>query len=100
MLTDQQVSDGLAFARMKEHHPKAWAALERLIARMRTDAAERFADSDSLDKAWLKGARETLAQVLPAMEQLAEDAQAEVVESQNPEVQAGEMRGSDDLAIG
>ena len=103
-LTDEQVQDGLAFARLKQDE-KAWPAIERLVRRLHDDAIARWADDKSGDygKKWLKGSREMAAAIIPAIEGLAQDAIKSVESEKEAQViartTAEDGMGSGDLAI-
>ena len=103
-LTEEQVQDGLAFARLKQDE-QAWPALERLARKLHDDAIARWADDKSGEygKKWLKGAREMASAIIPAIEQAARDSVENVESEKEAQViartTAEDGMGSGDLAI-
>jgi hypothetical protein len=103
MLTDEQIQDGLAFARLVADD-RTWPALQRLVARFNDSAIAKWEqdDKDQFTKKWLRGYRECAGDVLPAVVQLAQDAQAAVQAAKDlerVEKFAEDGMGSGDLAI-
>lgn len=71
-LPDEQVQDGLAFARLMADE-RVWPALQRLLAKLKEDAIVQFTDErEGATKKWLKGYRQCL-----------DDLQARMVDSTN-----------------
>lgn len=103
-LTDEQVQDGLAFARLIED-TRAWPALERLVKQLHDDAIKEWESDQTgeLSKKWLRGARGMASALLPAIVQRAQDAQAQIVANREAEEvvrsRSEEGLGSGDLAI-
>lgn len=101
-LTDEQVQDGLAFARMVADD-KLWPALQRLTARLNADAIAKWeADTtDAFSKKWLRGYREAIGEFLPRVADQARDAQNHLAVAREVEkvLPVQEGLGAGDLAI-
>ena len=104
LLTDEQVQDGLAFARLRADE-KAWPALERLVRKLTEDGITAWQEDTTGErsKKWLRGWRELARGIIPAMDQLASDALTHVAAKKEAETivrtQSDEGLGSGDLAI-
>lgn len=99
-LTPEQLQDGLAFAKLMEDE-KTWPALQRLIRKLHDDCITRW-EKEDLSKKWLAGSREMAGAFIPALTQLALDAQGQIdgeKESRTAHPLPEEGLGAGDLAI-
>ena len=101
-LTPEQMRDAEALGRICED-TEAWKAMERLIARIQNDGIDRWASDDALGKKWLRGFREALSAVMPAIAQASADVKQ--VEDEEKHVRAvvvpkaDDGQGTGDLAL-
>jgi hypothetical protein len=99
---DEALQDGRALGKIRADEAQ-WAALERLVRRLDDDAIRKWTDGENVKKQWLRGAREMVAALLPAIEQAVDKATAieerekQAVEGLRSVAETG--GGSGDLAI-
>lgn len=97
-MTLQQRMDAFALARLKADE-EMWGALKRLVEQVDRDIIAKWSQDDTIKKAWLRGAREAVGCILPAVEQSIRDA-SEVVEEEKHVAIAARSTSDDGIGSG
>jgi hypothetical protein len=103
-ISEREYKDGRAFRRLREDED-IMPALERLLRRLDDDLIQGWTDDETGQKTkkWLKGARESLRAVIPAMDEMVRNAEDVIAERKELEEtarsKADDGLGSGDLAI-
>lgn len=104
-LTREEQKDKELLAQIRGNE-ELWLAFQRLLARKNNDAIKLWTDAPAekpIKKAWLKGYRDCLGELLGDIEQTAEDAKTLEDEGKHEreirESHAADGLGSGDLAI-
>jgi hypothetical protein len=96
--TLQQIADGKDLDYIRQH--PGFAVLERMLEKRKHDLVEAFASNSTMSRKELKGALETLAEIVPAVDEairLGQDAEAEEREANRHGLTVSRATEGDDL---